>query len=426
MILEVRPAVADGGIAAPPSKSYTHRALVAAYLSDAPTEVVHPLVSDDTRATRDGLAALGARVRRSARGWELTRLSTRPRSRIPTLNCRESGTTLRMLAATAALRPRKTRFTGAQSLARRPTEPLFEALRTLGADIRTPSSRSALPCTIVGPIHAGAVTIPADVSSQFASALLMVLPTLPGRSVLRLSRSVVSRPYIEATLSMLASRGVDVSSDGHVFRIPGNQVFRSGHIVVPGDASSAAYLWAAAAATGGRVRVAGIPRGLPQADLALLEILERMGAGLERTASAVTVEGPLAKPIDCDLSDSPDLVPLVAVLAALIAGGRSRLRGAPNLAYKESDRRAESGRLAAALGARVRVSSSEISVTGVSSVRPLVLPRLSDHRLVMSAAVAALAAPAPSRIGVAEAVRKSYPSFWRDLSGLTGGAILRP
>ncbi len=426
MILEIRPAVAEGHVAAPPSKSYTHRALLAAYLSEGRTEVVHPLVSDDTRATRDGLAALGARVRRTAQGWELTRAPAPARARTSTVNCQESGTTLRMLAAAASLHPRTTRLTGARSLARRPTEPLFAALRSLGAHVRTPSSRSALPCTVTGPIHAGPVTIPADVSSQFASALLMVLPTVSGRSVLTLSGTIVSRPYIDATLAMLASRGIDVAPKGRGFRIPGDQVFRSGRIRVPGDASSAAYLWAAAAATGGSVGVAGIPGDLPQADLALLGILRRMGAAVKRSGSTVTVEGPLSRPIDCDLSDSPDLVPLVAALAALVKEGRSRLRGAPNLAYKESDRRTESGRLARALGARVRVTSSEITVTGAPSAKPVVLPGLADHRIVMSAAVAALAAPSASRIGVAEAVRKSYPSFWRDLGGLTGGAILRP
>jgi 3-phosphoshikimate 1-carboxyvinyltransferase len=417
----VHPAQIQGRVRAPPSKSYTHRACVAAFLSNRPCEVVGPLDSDDTRATRDGLRALGARVHRSRTGWRILPSLHGIRHRPAVVWCGESGTTLRFLSAVAALGPGPVSFEGSTRLGTRPMDDLYGALRVLGASVRSPPAPRSLPCTIQGPLHAGSVAIRGDVSSQFTSALLMVLPTVAGRSRVRVRGSMVSQPYIEATRAVLRERRVRIQRTRNGFEIPGNQRYRSGRIRVPGDASSAAYLWAAAAATGGQVEVDGVPSDLPQADLAILPILSRMGAQIHRTAQRVRVRGPLSRPISVDLTDFPDLFPLVSVLAALVPRGRSRLSGAPNLEFKESDRRRESVRLARAIGARVSVYPSRVEVVGTVAPRSLNLRALGDHRLVMSAAVAALTASETSQIGAAEAVTKSYPEFWSDLGALTGG-----
>ncbi|MGC2289887.1 MAG: 3-phosphoshikimate 1-carboxyvinyltransferase [Thermoplasmata archaeon] len=422
----VRPARVHGRIRAPPSKSYTHRALVAAFLAERPTEVIGPLDSDDTRATRDGLRALGAQIRHSRAGWRVSPLKRRRRTPRAIVRCGESGTTLRFLSAVAALGSAPVNFTGAPQLARRPMRELYGVLRTLGASVRHPSAAHALPCTIQGPLSPGKVSIRGDVSSQFISALLMVLPTLPGPSRLRILGATVSQPYVEATCAVLDERGVRVRRTSGGFSIPGNQRYRTGRIRVPGDASSAAYLWAAAAATGGHVEVEGVPSDLPQADLAILPILSGMGARVRRTSRFVSVAGPLSRPVSIDLTDSPDLVPLVSVLAALVPGGRSQLSGAPHLEFKESNRRVESVRLARAMGAKVSQFSSCIEIIGTDSPRSLKLPSLQDHRLVMSATVAGLAARRNSRVGRAEAVSKSYPGFWDALGALTqGGGTVR-
>lgn len=423
-VRRVRPAVVRGKVRAPPSKSYTHRALVAAYLSRRPSEVVRPLMSDDTRATRDGLRVLGARIGRTAHGWSIRPEASEHRRPGFIADCRESGTSLRFLAAVASLERRRIRLTGSPGLARRPSEPLYTALRSLGAVVVTPPTGSSLPCTVCGPIEAGSVRLPGDVSSQFVSALLFVLPCLAAESRLRLVGPVVSRPYIDATIATLSARGVRVFSDGRDFRIPGGQTYAPGRISVPGDASSAAYLWAAAAVTGGKVAVTGVTAALPQADLAILPVLRSMGAVVRVSDGAITVEGPLSGPTTCDLTDSPDLFPLVAALAALVPGRTSHLRGASHAAFKESDRRSESAKLATALGARVRVSGDAFDVDGADTPKLLNVPVLGDHRLVMAATVAALALPGPSRVGRAEAVRKSYPDFWRDVNELTDGAVV--
>lgn len=413
------PAQAVGRVRAPPSKSYTHRAFVAAYLAGRRCEVVGPLESDDTRATRDGLSSLGARVRRSRRGWTVTRLRHGKRPVRRTVWCLESGTTLRFLSAVAAIETDPVRFEGGSRLAVRPMAELFEAVRQLGVTVRSPRNGRALPCTVRGPMTAGPVSLRGDVSSQFISALLMVLPTLPGPSTVRILGRTVSEPYIEATLAVLRDRRIRVHRSRSRFEIPGGQQYPAYPISVPGDASSAAYLWAAGAATGGSVVVEGIPTNLPQADLAILPILSRMGARIQRGVRSVRVTGPLSRPISVDLTDSPDLYPLVAVLAALIPEQRSRLLGAPHLEFKESDRRAASLHLAQVLGARASSRRSCVEIVGTPAPRPMDLPALDDHRLVMSAAVGALAGSGASRVGRVEAVSKSFPGFWSALESLT-------
>lgn len=420
-VVRVSPARVWGHFRAPPSKSYTHRALVAAFLSENRCEVLRPLDSDDTRATRQGLQALGAVVVPTRKGWRVSRDGSRARAARRVVHCHESGTTLRFLSAVAALDRHATRFDGAPRLAERPIAELYHALRSLGAHVARPSSARGLPCVIQGPIHSGRVEIRGDTSSQFTSALLMVLPTVAGPSTLRVLGQAVSRPYVAATRAVLEARGVKIRSRAGGFSIPGDQSYRGGPIAVPGDASSAAYLWAAAAATHGQVDVEGIPQDLPQADLAILPILQHMGARVEATPRRIRVSGSLDQPVSVDMTDCPDLFPLVAVLAALVAGRRSRLRGAPQLAFKESDRRSESVRLAREVGGEVSVRPGHIDIVGTSSPKPLDLPGLEDHRLVMSAAVAALASSSSSRLGRREAVTKSFPGFWEALAGLTGG-----
>ena len=416
----LRPTQVRGRLAAPPSKSYTHRALVTAFLARRPTTVENPLDAEDTRATREGLRILGARVRGSHREWRVDATELVPRWK-RVIRCGESGTTWRFLSAVASLQSEPVRFEGAARLAVRPMAEFNTALRSLGATVHTPSGRRGLPCTVHGPIHAGHVVVGGGVSSQFTSALLMVLPTLRGRSDLEIRGRPVSRPYVDATCAVLRDRGVAVSGTRRGFVIPGSQHYRGGRIKVPGDASSAAYLWAAAAVTEGSVEVDGVSTALPQADLAILPILARMGAKVRSTSEGVRVSGPISRPVSVDLTDSPDLFPLVAVLSAFVPGRKSRLRGAPHLEFKESNRREESIRLVRALGARVSSTPAGVHILGTGTPRSLNLPSLQDHRLVMSAAVAALAAKGVSHIGRAEAVSKSFPGFWDALGLLTRG-----
>jgi len=416
----VVPSVARGRCRAPPSKSYTHRALVVAHLAHRRYRIAGPLDSDDTQATASALEHLGSRVARTGPDWVVSPGPDRDSTSPCQIDCGESGTTLRFLAALAAQSRRRVRLVGRGRLPSRPIEPLLAALRSLGARCVGPRNGRTLPVTIEGPLRAGPVIVDASESSQFASALLLVLPVLPGDSSLRLRGRIVSGPYLDATGAMLRASGLRFVRKGREFRIPGGQTYLGSRFEVPGDASSAAYLWTAAALTGGRIAVTGVPDRWPQADLAILDILASSGAQVRRRSTGASVAGGRHVPFSVDLTACPDLYPLVGVIAAYTPG-RSRLRGAPQIVLKESDRRAGTERLVRALHARSQRTGGGLAIDGGGVPAGFALRGETDHRIVMSAAVAAFAARTPSSIGDAHAVRKSFPGFWQALDGLRIG-----
>lgn len=418
-VARVRPGPAFGVVRAPPSKSYTHRALVVAHLSRRRFRVRRPLDSDDTRATARSIARLGTPVVRREDLWTVSPAKNRRRNGAALLPCGESGTTLRFAAALAAVFRRPAILSGTERLAERPIDELLHALGRLGARCRHLGSRG-LPVEIQGPIHGGSVTLDASQSSQFTSALLLVLPTLEEESRIRLTGSVVSEPYIDSTLAVLDHVGIRVERARSGFKIPGGQRCRVSEFSIPGDASSAAYLWAAAAVSGGEVRVRDLSLRWPQADLASLDLFEANGAFVRRQEDGAIVRGDRRRPFRVDLTGAPDLYPLAGVLAATTPG-KSRILGAEHVVWKESDRKAETARLARGLGATATVSREGLVIEGTGHPRALRRPDLHDHRLVMSAAIGALASNDVSEIGERSAVRKSYPGFWEALRSLTAG-----
>jgi 3-phosphoshikimate 1-carboxyvinyltransferase len=420
----VRPGSVSGTVRAPPSKSYTHRALVAAHLTRRPYRIHDPLTSDDTLRTARGIRALGSEIDLAADRWTVSPGGTASSAEAAEIDCGESGTTLRLLASIAALGAGPTRFAGQGRLPRRPMEPLLRALRTLGAEVRPHSRAETLPLLLRGPIRGGRVELDASQSSQFTSSLLLALPTARPDSLVRLRGTIVSMPYVRATLAVLRFHRVRCSARRRDFAVPGGQAYRGSSFRVPGDASSAAYLWASAAMAGGTVTVRGVSPRWPQADLAVLDLLDRYGAEIRRSRDGTTVAAGEHRPFRITLTDSPDLYPLAGALAAT-APGRSRLLGAPQVEGKESDRRRATVALARSLGARVDDSGPAVVIDGTARPRPVALGAEADHRVVMSAAAASLAATGPSSIAEARAVEKSYPGFWIALDAISGGVRLR-
>lgn len=417
--VRIVPGPVGGTVRAPSSKSYTHRAVVAAHLAGRRYEIDRPLRSDDTLRTVAAVRVLGSRVELGRSRWTVSPSDGRPRSSRRRIDCGESGTTLRFASALAALADGPVELVGHGRLPQRPMEALSAALRTLGASVDVPRPPRSLPMTVRGPIRGGPVTVDASESSQFVSALLLALPTVDQDSTVRLAGPPVSAPYIDATLAVLRSSRIRVDVGGQRYRIPGGQAYRGRRFRVPGDASSAAYLWAAAAIAGGSVTVRGLPDRWPQADLAVLDLLERFGAEVVTRPGGTTVRHRDRKAFSVSLTDAPDLYPLAGVLAAT-ARGTSRLEGAGQVVAKESDRRSETVRLARTMGATVRESSGVLSIRGTDRPRPIVLRAARDHRILMSAAVGALAASGPSTLADADAVGKSFPGFWKVLARLAG------
>ncbi len=411
-----------GTVAAPPSKSATNRALVLAALSDSAVEIARPLESEDTRALRRCLAAMGARFEETPEGLRVRGPLAGPGGRAVTLDAAESGTAARFLAAVASATPGRFLLTGSGRLRERPVGELVAALRSAGASIEYAGAEGHLPLAISGgPLRSGRVAVDASRSSQFVSALLLAAPAVAGGLEVVSMASIASAPYVATTLECLRAFGHEVSGDPSGRE--GIRVTRGARPVlryeVPGDYSSALPLLAAAGAAGGRVTVTGLVFPSADADAGALAVLERLGLEVEGRSGAVTVRGRRAdlRPVAVTATDFPDAVPALAALAAL-ASGQSRFDGVAHLRLKESDRIASLAALLTAAGASARALEDGLVVEGPAAALAggaAKLPTFGDHRIAMAGALLSLGLPG-LLIENPDCVSKSYPGFFRDLA----------
>lgn len=415
MKLRVHPSVVRGTVRAPPSKSYTHRAILLAALSGGPCRVDRPLLSDDTNATLAGVEALGAHVDRQE---DSLRIEC-PRLRVPVheIDARNSGTTLRLLTGVVALLPGTTVLTGDASLRKRPMGPLVEALSQLGAKARTLGADGRPPVEVTGPMRGGSVTIPGSISSQFLSSLLIACPLAASSTRLRVTPPVLSEPYVEVTQYMVRRFGARIEGQAPDFRVPGGQHYAATDVSVPGDFSSAAFPMVAAAVSHGDVTVDGLDPSMPQGDRRILDLLQAFGAEVVTKAGGVRVRGGPLSARTVDLGATPDLFPVLAVLATQ-AHGESRFVNGAHLRLKESDRIESTVAFLKAMGADARGTPDGCIVRGPTRLRGATVDSLGDHRILMAAAVAGLVANGPVEVSEPEAYRVSYPTFVDDFRAL--------
>ena len=322
----------SGQVSAPPSKSHTHRAFLLAALAKGESVVLSPLLGEDTLATLDAVKALGAKVCRS--DDRITIMGGDLHAPLPQgtfINCKNSGTSIRMLAGIASRLDGTTGFTGDSSLCSRPMKPLLDALSELGAEVT--SENGCAPFTITGPASGGEVHIRGDVSSQFISALLISAPLGKTDTNIHLTTSLTSKPYVNMTISAMKKHGVSVETTDDGYLVRSGQVFSPVDVQVGGDYSSAAFLFAAAALTG-EITVSGLDPADPQGDQVVISILETFGAVVIRDGEKVTVRKADLTSADIDLANAPDLFPIIAVLAVagkrhqqIIRSGPSQIQG---------------------------------------------------------------------------------------------------
>jgi 3-phosphoshikimate 1-carboxyvinyltransferase len=351
-----RSAVA-GRARAPPSKSYTHRAILAAGYSEG-ARVESPLVSADTRATARAVEAFGGDITETDGGaLSVTGFDGRPAVPADVLDCANSGTTMRLTTATAALGDGLTVLTGDGSLRSRPQGPLLSAIESLGGRADSTRGNGQAPLVVGGPVEGGTVAIPGDVSSQFVTALLMAGAVTGDGISVELETALKSAPYVEITRELLGEFGVDTERTAEGFAVPGGQRYDAGgSYAVPGDFSSASYLLAAGALAGDPVVVEGL-RPSAQGDAAIVDVLDRMGADVDwdRAAGEATVAASALTGVEADVGDTPDLLPTIAALGAA-ADGDTHIRNCEHVRYKETDRvsamATELGKLGAAVTER--------------------------------------------------------------------------
>ena len=402
-----------GTVRAVTSKSYLHRAAICAALAEGESTLVHTDLCRDTEATVAALTALGAKIR-TENG--ITRITPMPLSpHLPTgpLACGESASTFRFLIPLVAAMGGGG-LQGEGRLLDRPLAPIADCLAPHGISLKREGS-SLLVCG--KPLASGEFHLAPDVSSQFTSGLLLTLPMLAGESRIVLEGAPVSRPYVTMTRAVQKAFGFDSTETENGYLVMGGQRGRAIEYTVEGDYSNAAFFLAAGAIGKDSVSVKGLEQHSLQGDRAILPILREFGAEYAFLDDTVTVTPATLRATDIDASDIPDLVPILSVVAAC-AEGKSRFFGVGRLRAKESNRLQGIIEMLTALGAHAESDGEILTVRGTKHFRGATVSSQNDHRLAMSAAIAAIRANGAVTIDASEAVSKSYPHFFEDFASL--------
>ena len=403
-----------GKVKAPSSKSYTIRGLMCAALAKGKSEIIHPLTSDDTEAAINVLSKVGIGVHQKGDSWQVTGGNFHePASE---LFCGESAATLRFMTAICSLIPGKCRLTAGSSLSRRPVKPLVQALRQLGVNC---SSQGELPPVIVegGKLKGGVAELPGDISSQFVSALLFISPFAEEGMTIKLTTPLESKPYVLMTLDCLERFWITVgfSEELDQFEVL-KQTYKPVKYNVEGDWSSASYLLAMGALSG-EVEVENLNPESLQADKMILNLLRDMGAWVKVNKDSVTVRKSGLEAIQADLSHCIDLLPTMAVLAA-VANGVSQFVGVERARLKESNRVAALRDGLERMGIKVGEETNRLTITG-SKPKGSVIDSQGDHRIAMAFSLLGLIA-GETTINNAECVSKTFPQFWDILKNIGG------
>jgi 3-phosphoshikimate 1-carboxyvinyltransferase len=413
----------DAVVRVPGSKSITNRALLCAALAEGASHLRGALVADDSAAMAGCITQLGGRAELDPATGDASVTGVGGRWPAPAadLDARLSGTTSRFVLPTLGLGTGRYTLDGGPPLRRRPVGDVVDVLRRWGVDVTETAEPGHLPLTVTGTgrLAGGDLTIPADRTSQFVSALLLVAPYCADGLCLHLTGTVVSRPYLDLTLGVMADFGAPGAwLDAGTIAVPPGRYGARDHAVEP-DASSASYFLAAAAITGGRVTVEGLGTASRQGDAAFVDVLEAMGATVGRAAGRLTVTGGRLHGAELDLRAQPDMAQTAAVVAAL-AEGPTRVRGVGVIRHHETDR------IAAVVTELRRAGiDAEEHADGFTirpgRPRPATIATYDDHRMAMSFALLGLVAPG---IGIDDpgCVAKTFPGYWDVLDSLrTGG-----
>jgi 3-phosphoshikimate 1-carboxyvinyltransferase len=411
----------------PGSKSYTQRAMVVAALAEGESRLRDVLLAEDTRILAEALALLGAAIR--TEGGDMIVQGTGGRLHPPSreIHLGNNGTAARLLSAVACLSPGPVVLTGTPRLQERPLNPLLDALASQGAEITAQGKPGYLPVTLEGGGLRGGKVILHDIdSSQYVSALLMAAPFAAEDTTVVLTGRIPSLPYLTLTVEVMKAFGVEVRVDptGR-YMVRNGRRYQGREYQIEGDVSSASYFFLAAALLRGAIRVENITPLTQQGDIAFLTLLERLGCRVLRGEDYVEITGGILPGGDMgfDLGAMPDMVPTLAVLAAL-RPGRTVIGNVAHLRLKESDRLAALVNELRKTGIAAEETADGIVIAG-GRPRGAAIATYDDHRIAMSFAVLGLAVPGMSIAGE-ECVGKSFPGFWSALEGLYEGAPVGP
>ncbi len=425
--IKIFPKKLQGSVTVPPSKSIAHRAIICASLSAGTCRISNVDYSDDIIATIGAMKTLGAEILKKGNELEITGIYARPekssgQKEVHTIDCNESGSTLRFIIPVSTLFGNAYRFIGRGKLGERPLDTYYKIFDEQG--IHYEYKKGTLDLTVDGKLQSGVYEVEGNISSQFISGLLFTLPLLDGDSKIVITTELESKGYIDLTLSVMEQFGVEIiNNDYREFMIKGNQAYQARDYRVEADYSQAAF-FLAATALGSRVILHDLNLDSLQGDKEVLAILERMGVRFfeEDGGLAGSVEKQLTS-TTIDGSQCPDIIPILSLVAAL-SEGTTEIVNAGRLRIKESDRLHATATELNKLGAKVTEREDGLTIEGV--------PRLkggaevwshNDHRIAMTLAIASTVCEEPIILKDHESVSKSYPDFWTDFKNVGGHYI---
>ncbi|MCC8135201.1 MAG: 3-phosphoshikimate 1-carboxyvinyltransferase [Ruminococcus sp.] len=405
MDVKIQPSKLSGDVYIPSSKSYAHRALICAALAEGESVISGINMSKDIEATISAMNALGAECTVDGNGNVKVRgISKAPERAV--INCNESGSTLRFVIPIAAALGTTSRFLGRGRL---PERPIHIYLRELGQKGITFDYYCTMPFDMSGKLESGIYEVEGDVSSQFITGLLFALPLLKSDSIIRITSKLESKPYVDITIDCLKKFGIEIMEFNNNYIIKGAQRYKPCDVTVEGDYSQAAFFYTANA-LGCSINLQNLNKNSVQGDKKILDIISEM---------CYNENG--LKNFEADCSDIPDLVPILTVLGCF-GKGPSKIFNAKRLKIKESNRLEAISVTLNRLGGRVTVTDDGLLIKPVKTLHGGFVSSFGDHRIVMSAAIAAVKADGDIIIRGAEAVEKSYPDFFRDYNNLGGKA----
>lgn len=411
--MKILPSKLKGEINIIASKSYAHRLLICAALSDSPTRIKITSLNDDIRATIKALSAFGTKVE-----IDKSTITVTPASPVKThafINCMESGSTLRFMLPVAAMICKYSMFIGSGKLPNRPILPLIEVMRQNGAIVKN----DRLPLSVSAKLKGGIYKLGGDISSQFVSGLMFALVLAEGDSQIHITGKLESKLYVDMTIKALMDFGIKIKAESYGYYIKGGQKYKSPGIAsVEGDWSSAAFFLAAGALSG-PVTVLGLNDDSLQPDKKIVDYLKQFGAQVEAQNNRITVTKKELHGINIDISQTPDLFPILSIIAS-VSTGRTVFSNCKRLRYKESDRLESTYKMLKSLGADAEIVNDSMVVNGINCLKGSVVDGFNDHRIVMSAAIASLICDSPVTINDENAINKSYPEFFEHFTKLGG------
>ena len=398
-------------ISVPGSKSYTHRILIASALSDGICSIDNALKSEDTLITISALQQMGIKIEVDDNRFIVHGANGEFKHTKEPVFLGNSGTSMRLLTATASLGKGRYVFTGTKRMKERTIQDLLDALNQMGTSAHSVNNNGYPPVAIKGgDLKGGKISINCETSSQYLSAVLLTAPFTKQGLEINVKKGPVSRPYIDMTVDVMEKFGIDITRDKYnYFKVQQGQKYRARSYLVEPDCSQAGYFWGAAAITGASIKVKGITKYSHQGDVHFTRLLEEMGCKVLYEKDGISVTGGSLSGIEVDMADMPDMVPTLAVVSAF-AKGTTVVKNVKHLKAKESDRLTSVTNELLKLGIESSITDTGLVVKG-GIPHGAEISTYKDHRIAMSFAIAGLKVPGIF-IKDEKCVKKSFPDFW--------------